>query len=114
MPISRFERLIRSIDGTRIKSIFRTNHNLDFVAAVDRLLIARELDRKVAIILMCQSGSRAPIAARELHSAGFAKVYTQYQGFEGRKAKEGPLKGQRVVEGWKNGGLPWSYDLTPG
>ena len=95
------------------KNTYRTKHNPNFVAAIDRLLDARALDRKATIILMCQSGSRAPIAARELHKAGFTKVYTQYQGFEGRKAKEGPSKGQRVVEGWKNHGLPWSYDLTP-
>ena len=95
------------------KNTYRTKSNANFVAAVDRLLAARSLDRKATIILMCQSGSRAPIAARELHKAGFAKVYTQYQGFEGRKAKEGPSKGQRVVDGWKNHGLPWSYDLTP-
>ena len=95
------------------KNTFRTKRNPNFVAAVDRLLTAHTLDRKATIILMCQSGSRAPIAARELHKAGFAKVYTQYQGFEGRKAKEGPSKGKRVVEGWKNHGLPWSYDLTP-
>jgi rhodanese-related sulfurtransferase len=52
-----------------------------------------------------------PIAARTLHAAGFERVYTQFQGFEGRKAKTGPHLGQRVVDGWKNAGLPWSYDL---
>ena len=60
---------------------------------------------------MCQSGSRVPIAARLLHRAGFTEVYTQYQGFEGHKAKDGPDKGKRVVGGWKNAGLPWSYRL---
>jgi hypothetical protein len=32
-------------------------------------------------------------------------------GYEGDKAKSGPNKGQRVVNGWKNNGLPWSYKL---
>lgn len=95
------------------RNTFRTKPNPDFVAAVNRLLDARSLDRQATIILMCQSGSRVPIAARELHKAGFTQVYTQYQGFEGRKAKDGPSKGQRVVDGWKNEGLPWSYNLTP-
>jgi rhodanese-related sulfurtransferase len=108
---------IRTLDPeyrwSKKKNTFRTKHNPDFVAAVERLLAARALDREAPIILMCKSGSRAPIAARELHQAGFAKVYTQYQGFEGRKAKQGPAKGQRVVDGWRNEGLPWSYDLTP-
>ena len=95
------------------KNTYRTKQNPDFVAAVNRLLSARALDRRARIILMCQSGSRVPIAARKLHEAGFTNVYTQYQGFEGRKAKDGPAKGQRVIEGWKNRGLPWSYDLSP-
>ena len=95
------------------KNTYRTKRNPGFVAAVERLLSARGLDRESPIILMCQSGSRAPIAARELHKAGFTTVYTQYQGFEGRKATDGPSKGQRVIEGWKHAGLPWSYDLDP-
>lgn len=90
---------------------YRTRSNPDFVAAVDGLLARRGLQRDAPIILMCQSGSRVPIAARALHAVGFPRVYTQYQGFEGRKAKSGPQAGQRVVDGWKNAGLPWSYEL---
>lgn len=90
---------------------YRTRENPDFVAAVDRLLQKHGLSRNDPIILMCQSGSRVPLAARLLHTAGFAEVYTQYQGFEGFKAKEGPDKGKRVVNGWKNENLPWSYKL---
>jgi hypothetical protein len=32
-------------------------------------------------------------------------------GFEGDMAKDGPKAGQRVLNGWKNAGLPWSYQL---
>ncbi len=92
---------------------YRTRENPDFIAAVDRLLQQKGLDREAPIIVMCQSGSRAPTAARLLHQAGFARVYTQYQGFEGNKATAGERKGQRVVNGWKNAGLPWSYKLDP-
>lgn len=92
-------------------STFRTRENPDFVAAVEKLLEQRGLSRESPIILMCQSGSRAPIAARLLHDAGFLEVYTQYQGFEGFKAKQGPNKGKRSVNGWKNENLPWSYRL---
>ncbi len=94
-------------------STYRTRENPDFVAAVERLLAARGQDRSTPVILMCQSGSRVPAAARLLHAAGFDRVYTQYQGFEGIKAKDGPRKGQRVVNGWKNANLPWSYRLDP-
>jgi len=93
---------------------YRTRENPDFVAAVERLLDLRGLDRNSPIILMCQSGSRVPIAARLLHQAGFSEVYTQYQGFEGLKAKQGPDRGKRIVNGWKNARLPWSYQLEPG
>ena len=92
---------------------YRTLVNPDFVAAVERLLQQRGFDRETTIILMCQSGSRVPTAARLLHEAGFGEVYTQYQGFEGYKAKSGPDKGKRVVNGWKNADLPWSYKLDP-
>ncbi|UCH41603.1 MAG: sulfurtransferase [Gammaproteobacteria bacterium] len=90
---------------------YRTRENPDFVAAVERLLELRGLDRDSPIILMCQSGSRVPIAARLLHAAGFSEVYTQYQGFEGLKAPAGADKGKRVINGWKNENLPWSYRL---
>jgi len=92
---------------------YRTRENPDFIAAVERLLEVRGLDRHSPIILMCQSGSRVPIAARLLHQAGFSEVYTQYQGFEGFKAKQGPDRGKRIVNGWKNADLPWSYQLEP-
>ena len=80
-------------------STYRTRSNPDFVAAVERLLAARKLSRNDPIILMCQSGSRVPAAAKQLHKAGFTRVYTQHEGFEGVKAKSGPNAGQRVVNG---------------
>ncbi|MEJ2576942.1 MAG: rhodanese-like domain-containing protein [Gammaproteobacteria bacterium] len=90
---------------------FAKHFNTGFVAAVDRLIAVRGKDRSTPIIVMCQSGSRAPIAARELHDAGYREVYTQYQGFEGIKAKQGPHQGKRMVNGWKLAGLPWIYRL---
>lgn len=90
---------------------YRRVYNEHFVEAVDRLVALKGLDRNAPLIVMCTSGSRAPVAAGELHDAGYTRVYTQYQGFEGIKAKTGPSAGRRVVNGWKNRGLPWSYDL---
>ena len=96
-------------DGVHGK--YRKLYNADFVDAVDNLVAARGKDKSVPIILMCTSGGRSPFAADELHVAGYEKVYFQVEGFEGIKAKEGPNKGKRVVNGWKNKGLPWSYHL---
>ncbi len=90
---------------------YRTANNDHFVADFEKLLKQKSLDKSIPIILMCTSGSRVPLAARKLQQAGFTKVYSQYQGFEGNKAKTGIKQGQRVVNGWKNSGLPWGYKL---
>ena len=95
-----------------IHGTFVRPRNWHFEAAVENALDARGLDRHSTVIIMCTSGSRAPYAARALHEAGFTRVYTQVEGFEGVKAKSGPHKGKRVVAGWKHEGLPWSYDLV--
>lgn len=94
-----------------IHGTFRRPLNFDFEAAVENALRAKGLDKSSPVIIMCTSGSRAPHAAGALHDAGFTRVYTQVEGFEGVKAKSGAHKGKRVVGGWKNEGLPWSYDL---
>ena len=93
------------------KNTYRTTINKDFVEAVNALLAGKGLDKNTPVILMCLAGGRVPRAAKKLHGNGFIKVYSQYQGFEGIKAKTGPNKGKRVVNGWKNAGLPWSYEL---
>lgn len=63
------------------------------------------------IILFCRSGSRSAKAANLLAEAGYTQVYTMLDGYEGDKAKDGPQAGQRVVNGWKNEGLGWSYRI---
>ncbi len=92
---------------------YRTANNDHFVEDFNKLLKLKNRDKSTPIILMCTSGSRVPLAARKLHAAGFTQVYSQYQGFEGIKAKSGINQGQRVVNGWKNSGLPWGYKLKP-
>jgi rhodanese-related sulfurtransferase len=94
-----------------VHGTFRKKRNDDFEMAVENALRSKGLTKESQIIIMCTSGSRAPRAARALYEAGFKQVYTQVEGFEGIKAKEGENKGKRVVAGWKYEGLPWSYDL---
>ncbi len=94
------------VDGS-----YRKLYNIDFVEAVDNLIASKNKDKSVPIILMCASGSRTTLAAEELYAADYKKVYFQVEGFEGIKAKQGPDQGKRVVNGWKNRGLPWSYRL---
>ena len=96
-----------------IYGTFKKPKNPDFSAAVETLLHSNKLTKDDPVIIMCTSGTRAPFAAKVLIEAGFTNVYTQIEGFEGKRAKTGPRKGERIVGGWKNVGLPWSYDLLP-
>lgn len=96
------------------RDTFKLVANSSFLPRVKDLIAARGLSRESPVILMCRSGSRSSKAARILHVAGFENVYTVIDGFEGDKAGSGPMKGQRVVNGWKNAGLPWSYRLDKG
>lgn len=67
------------------------------------------------IIVMCRSGKRSAKSVNLLAKAGFEKVYSMVDGFEGDKQKDhkSPEFGKRTVNGWKNADLPWTYDLDP-
>lgn len=92
---------------------FKKPKNPDYVVAVENVLKAKNLTKESPVIIMCASGSRAPFAVEALFDAGFKKVYSQIEGFEGVRSKEGENKGKRVVSGWKVRNLPWTYDLIP-
>lgn len=90
---------------------FRLEFNHDFEAEVARRLAAKGLDKQAPLILICRSGDRSSKAANLLAEQGYTRVYTVVDGFEGDVAKQGPEAGKRVVNGWKNAGLPWTYKL---
>lgn len=82
----------------------------DFVARVRTVAQPEE-----TILVMCRSGSRSAMATDLLAKAGFRNVYNITDGMEGDKV-ENPVSvfiGQRRVNGWKNSGCPWTYELTP-
>lgn len=85
--------------------------NKNFVAGIDAQLKKKGLTRDDTVILMCRSGKRSAKAANMLAEAGYTKVYSVVDGYEGDKAKEGDSKGKRTVNGWKNSNLPWTYSL---
>ena len=82
----------------------------DFVARVQK--VAKPAD---TLMVMCRSGGRGAMAVNLLAAAGFKKVYNITDGFEGDAVKdpESVFRGQRLVNGWKNSGLPWSYAIDP-
>ena len=92
-------------------SSFKLVPNPDFVAATDRRLAQKGLTRDAVVIVLCQGGLRAAKATDALTKAGYANVYTVVDGFEGDPVAEGPNKGLRLVNGWRNEGLPWSAKL---
>ncbi len=90
---------------------FKLEYNNDFDAEVGRRMAAKGLGKDAAVILICRSGDRSSKAANLLAELGYQRVYTVVDGFEGDVAKDGPDAGKRVVNGWKNAGLPWTYKL---
>jgi len=94
-----------------VKGTLKLELNPDFLPEVRRRLTAKGLKANDTIVLICRSGDRSAAAANLLAEAGFKNVYSVVDGFEGELAGEGPKAGQRVVNGWKNAGLPWSYKL---
>jgi rhodanese-related sulfurtransferase len=93
------------------KHRYKRAENRNFVSDVDAALKNKELGKDDTVILMCRSGKRSAKAADMLADAGYTKVYSVVDGYEGDKAKDGPDKGKRTVNGWKNSGLPWTYSL---
>lgn len=89
------------------KKQFNMIANKTFVADIAARLTAKGLSKSDTVILMCRSGVRSGKAANALAKAGYTKVYSLTEGFEGDSIKKGANKGQRTINGWKNAGLPW-------
>lgn len=86
---------------------FKMVRNQNFLAAVKERLEEKGLTRDDKVFLMCRSGGRSASAADLLSEAGFTNVFSVVDGYEGDKEKNG----KRILNGWKNSDLPWSYKL---
>ena len=93
------------------ENAFGLESSLDFIPQVEALIKAKGIGKNSPIIVMCRSGNRSATAVTLLAKYGYTQVYSVVDGYEGDKAKTGPQAGQRVVNGWRNAGLPWSYNL---
>ncbi len=82
----------------------------DFVSRVKE--IAKPTD---TIMVTCRSGGRSTIAVNLLAKEGFTQVYNVIDGVEGDLVDDetSVFHGQRLKNGWKNSGCPWTYKLTP-
>ena len=92
------------------KQHFAMQPNPGFISQVMEL--ARPAD---TILVMCRSGGRSAMAVNKLAEAGFTNVYNISDGMEGDAVKdpESLYNGQRLKNGWKNSGIPWTYKLNP-
>ena len=92
------------------KQYFAMMPNPDFITQVTNF--ANPSD---TILVMCRSGGRSAMAVNLLAQAGFKNVYNITDGMEGDAVKDpaSVFMDQRLVNGWKNSGLPWTYKTDP-
>jgi rhodanese-related sulfurtransferase len=104
--------LVNAVGGFTVwddaKETFKTDLDEAFVGQLEKRLAQKGLTKTDPIILLCRSGDRSARAINMLLTdKGYTKVYSVVDGFEGDMSKAG----RRDVNGWKNAGLPWTYEL---
>ena len=79
----------------------------DFVARVQKIATPDD-----TLLVMCRSGGRGAMAVNLLAEAGFKDVYNIIDGMEGDVVQDPDsiFEGQRLKNGWKNSGCPWTYE----
>jgi rhodanese-related sulfurtransferase len=89
---------------------FPMKRNPDFVSQV--MQVAQPAD---TILVIDRSGNRSALAVNQLAQAGFKNVYNVIDGMEGDVIDdiESVFLGKRLKNGWKNSGVPWTYDVDP-
>lgn len=87
---------------------FKMLPNNNFVAEVKQALAKRGLDDNTVIITMCRSGTGRGLPSVELlRASGLNNSFYVEHGFQGDVLTTGEHRGQRLVNGWQNSGLPW-------
>ena len=105
VPYVEFQEFMTDWDEKR--AFYRLEPFNDFVPEMERRLKEKGLSKDDPVVLMCRAGERSSRAADLLNDSGYKRVYVVLYGFEGELSD----KGRRNVNGWKNDGLPWSYEL---
>jgi rhodanese-related sulfurtransferase len=105
VPYVEFQEFMTDWDDKR--AFYKLEPFNDFVPEMERRLKEKGLTKDDPVVLMCRSGERSSRAADLLNDTGYKRVYIVVYGYEGELSD----KGRRNLNGWKNAGLPWSYDL---
>jgi rhodanese-related sulfurtransferase len=92
------------------KQSFEMRVNPHFVAQVSEFAAPSD-----TLLVMCRSGGRSALAVNMLADAGYKNVYQIVDGMEGDAIKDpdSVFQGQRLKNGWKNSGNPWTYETAP-
>ncbi len=92
------------------KHYYSMKLNPDFLAQVKQVFKSDDI-----ILITCRSGTRSAVAANQMAAAGFKNVYNITDGFEGDMVEDPQslYAGQRLKNGWKNSGIPWTYKIDP-
>lgn len=99
----------QSYDWDTEKNQFKFTPNPDFLSGVQTISGTKD-----TLMVMCRSGGRSALAVNALAKAGYTHVYQITDGMEGDAVSEpgSVYYGQRLKNGWKNSGLPWTYKLN--
>ncbi len=92
------------------QSALRWELNPDFVTAVKAWARTDE-----TLLVSCRSGGRSAKAIDMLAAAGYTNLFNVLDGMEGSKIedRDSVFDGVRMKNGWKNSGLPWTYEIDP-
>ena len=65
------------------------------------------------LLVSCRSGGRSAKAINLLAKAGYMALWNIIDGMEGGKVKDpdSVFDGMRMKNGWRNSGLPWTYEI---
>jgi len=85
------------------KGYYDLDVNKQFVPQVQQ-----RFDPDETLLLMCRSGGRSAMAVNMLVQCGYTDVWNITDGMEGDL-----VDGKRTKNGWKNAGLPWTYQVDP-
>ena len=100
--------LFQTYNWDEEKGYFSMKPNTEFISLVKTVFQSGD-----TILVTCRSGGRSAMAVNRLADAGFKNVYNITDGFEGDMVNDSAsvYNGQRMVNGWKNSGLPYTYKI---
>ena len=92
------------------KKKFTMKPNLNFMNQVREVFHPDDL-----ILVTCRVGGRGALDVNQMAIEGFKNVYNITDGMEGDLVNdpESIFHGQRLKNGWKNSGLPYTSDVDP-